>query len=81
MKTAWTTGVGKELAVDITQNFKESLVMRRRLLELLEKKAATSVRMSHSKDAYDNPNWAYLQADHRGYERAMSEIISLISDD
>lgn len=81
MKLSWTQGVGKELAVDIRQNFKESLVLRRRLSELLEKKMSTSWRSSTSKDEYANPNWAYLQADARGYERAMREILSLISDD
>lgn len=80
MKTSWTHKVEKELAVDITQNFKESLVMRKRLLELLQDKIDVSLRATRQKDGYDNPNWAYLQADARGYERAISEIISLISD-
>ena len=81
MKTSWTQGVGKELAVDIKQNYKESLVLRRRLRELLEKKMSTSWRSSQSKDGYSSPNWAYTQADARGYERAMREILELISDE
>lgn len=80
MKTSWVQGVGKELTVDITQNFKESLVMRRRLCQLIDKKLQDSWVGSASSTSYDNPNWAYLQADARGYERAMREIISLILD-
>lgn len=80
MKVSWTKGVGKELAIDITQNFKESLVMRKRLVALLEEKASLSTKASRSKDGYDSANWAYLQADARGYERALFEIISLITD-
>jgi hypothetical protein len=80
MKVSWTRSVGKELAVDITQNYKESLVMRKRLQALLEEKANTSAKGSRSKDGYDLANWAYLQADARGYERALFEVISLISD-
>ena len=80
MKTSWTQGLDKELVVDIRQNFKESLVMRRRLEEMLESKIASSQRSSRSKDAYLNPNWAYLQADARGYERALQDVIDLISE-
>ena len=80
MKVSWTKGVGKELAVDITQNFKESLVLRKRLAVLLEEKAALSTKASRSKTEYESANWAYLQADARGYERALIEIIALISE-
>lgn len=81
MKVSWTKGVDKELAVDIRQNFKESLIMRKRLITLLDEKIAASQKTSRSKAEYENPNWAYLQADARGYERALVEIISLIFDD
>ena len=81
MKVSWTKGVDKELAVDIRQNFKESLVMRKRLITLLDEKITASQKTSRSKTEYENPNWAYLQADARGYERALVEIISLIFDD
>lgn len=81
MKASWTAGIEKEAAVDVKQNYKESLVLRKRLVELLEEKASSSVRTSRAKDNYDSPNWAYLQADARGYERALTEVISLISGD
>lgn len=77
---SWTKGVDKELVQDIRGNFAEALVMRRRLKEMLLDKVETSQRVNREKSAYDNPNWAYLQADSRGYERAMHEILSLISE-
>lgn len=80
MKASWTQGLDKELTVDIRQNFKESLVMRRRLEEMLSEKMASSQRSNRSKTSYDNPNWAYLQADARGYERALQDVIELISE-
>lgn len=80
MKISWTKGVDKELVVDIRQNYKESLVLRRRLVVMLEDKCSASTKTSRSKDGYDSANWAYLQADARGYERALQEVISLISD-
>lgn len=81
MKIIWTKGVGRELSIDIKQNFKESLVLRRRLEEILKDKIEESCRTARSKASYDNPNWAYMQADHRGYERAFQEVISLLNDE
>lgn len=80
MKQSWTNGLDKELAVDVKQNFKESLVMRKRLRELLLAKVVESQKVSRAKSTYDNHNWAFLQADHLGYERALHDIIELISD-
>ena len=80
LKTTWTAGLSKELAAELRANFKESLVMRRRLTKLLDDKADASVKNSRSKLLYENPNWALLQADQRGYERAIIEIIELISE-
>lgn len=80
MKLSWTSGLNKELAADVRTNFRESLVVRRRLVKMLEDLAEASVKASRSKLLYDNPNWALLQADQRGYERALSEIIKLIDE-
>ena len=81
MKISWIKGVDKELSIDITQNFKESLVMRRRLSQLLEEKIDVSLSSTRSKVSYETPNWALLQADAVGYQRALQEVISLISSD
>ncbi len=80
MKTSWTQGLDADQKKDVVADFKGSLVTRKRLSDMLQAKLANSVKGSHSKDGYDNPNWAYLQADARGYERALSEVISLISE-
>jgi hypothetical protein len=80
MKASWTSGLNKELANDVRINFKEALVVRRRLAKMLEGMADASTKASRSKLLYDNPNWALLQADQRGYERALSEIIKLIDE-
>lgn len=80
MKQSWTSGLNKELATDVRANYKESLVVRRRLVKMLNDKINASTKEGRSKLLYDNPNWALLQADQRGYERAFAEIIELISD-
>lgn len=79
MKSNWITGItDTQRKQDIRASFTASLVMRKRLNELLEKKMRESWSSSVSKEGYDSPNWALKQADARGYERAMREILSLI---
>lgn len=78
MKTSWTQGLEPERTKDVRANFKEALVLRKRLKELLEDKVEASLRKGRSESSYESPSWAYLQADQKGYERALFEIISLI---
>lgn len=81
MKIAWTKGLAPERVTEVRKDFVGSVVLRKRLMELLEDKMRVSRESSISKDAYSNPNWAYLQADARGYERALNEVISLIESE
>lgn len=79
MKTEWTKGVqDAQLVLDIKGNFKGSIVIRNRLSKMLNSKIDAAYRQSRSKEGYDSPNWAYKQADTQGYNRALSEIISLL---
>lgn len=81
MKQSWTKGLDEQVQKDIKQNFNESVVMRKRLTQILSDKISSSNREGRMKDLYEMTNWPYLQADKRGYERAMQEIIDLISSD
>jgi hypothetical protein len=78
MKTTWTKGLTPEQTTELRKDFVGAVILRKRLQSLLDAKATLSREASMSKDAYTNPNWAYLQADARGYERALSEVISLL---
>ena len=79
MKTNWIAGLKDQDRKDeIRQSFNASIVMRKRLMELLEKKMKESWVSSLAEGSYERPNWALEQADARGYERAMREIMSLI---
>lgn len=80
MKVAWTSKLDKEVASGIRQSYKEALLIRKRLTEMLEEKSKVSVRSSHSKDGYECANWAYKQADARGYERALREVMDLLKE-
>jgi hypothetical protein len=78
MKTVWTAGLTPEQTTEIKKDFVGSAILRKRLTAILEGKTSSSRDASMTKDGYANPNWAYLQADARGYERALSEVISLL---
>lgn len=79
MKLGWLNGIkDSDRKKEIRQSFESSVVMRKRMLEILERKMRESWVASIDEKGYDTPNWAYKQADARGYERAMREIMSLI---
>jgi len=78
MKTVWTKGLNAEQIVQLKQDFVGGALLRERLSKLLEEKQDSSVKKSRSEDGYEKSNWAYQQADARGYERALSEVISLL---
>jgi hypothetical protein len=80
MKSTWTKGLSGKKLEEVKNDFLSSSLTRERLQTLLEDKINTSRKFNTSKDAYDISNWAYLQADGIGYERALNEVISLISN-
>jgi len=79
MKTIWTKGLDLDAEKEMRADFKSSLYTRKRLITLATEKLDLSTKDSRNKDNYENPNWPYLQADCRGYERALQEIISILS--
>lgn len=80
MKKSWTAGLDAQERDDVLASYKASTVMRRRLKALLEDKIRQSSSTARAKPSYDNPNWAYLQADNVGFLRALHEIIDLIDE-
>lgn len=78
MKTVWTKGV--ENPQEIKQLFKEAHILRQRLVELLEDKTGSETRDRLNKASYASPSWALRQADSVGYCRAISEVISLLTE-
>lgn len=81
MKTVLKKGLTKEQAVEIESDFKASAFFRERLSAILEDKVDALRKEVRQKNSYESPSWAYVQADYIGFERAMFEVISLISND
>lgn len=79
MKTSITSGLNDLQASEIKSEYQGSSMLRKRLVELLIKKQEISLKKRRKIDIYDSPNFALLQADQIGYERAIDELIELIS--
>ena len=78
MKTAIIKGLNEQESEEMRQSFVHAAHLRKRIQKLLEEKINASNRIVRSKDSYSIPNWAFLQADAVGYERALTEVISLL---
>lgn len=50
----------------------------RRLKDLLDTLNETNKKGRISLQAYDKPSWSEFQADSNGYERALTEVLSLL---
>ena len=81
MKTSLTKGLSQAQSTELRKDFEHSTILRRRVVELLREKIESRRGESLSKDEYNSPSWAYKQADAIGYERAMQEVISLLSSE
>lgn len=79
MKTTWTKGLSGQAKIDCQMDFVGAASLRERLKALLLEKAEQSRTSMRASYTYDNPNWALVQADAIGYEKALFEVISLIS--
>lgn len=78
MKTIWKAGLSVEQKKAIELEFNSSSVLRERLTHLLNKKIEEARVSSRSSSSYEAANWAFMQADHIGYERALAEVLSLL---
>jgi hypothetical protein len=81
MKTVITAGLSEQESAEIKEAFVHAVHLRKRIASILQDKINASNKTVRSKDAYGIANWAYLQADAVGYERAMQEIINLLGTD
>jgi hypothetical protein len=79
MKTVLLKGLNDRDKEEMRSTFYHSAFLRNQLKSILAAKINDSNRQVRSKDAYGIANWAFLQADAVGYERAMTEVMSLLT--
>lgn len=81
MKTSLTNTLDKKDIDEANQSFVAGYFFRKLLIDHLNKKIEIGREDTVKKDKYNLASWPYLQADSVGYERALREVISLLSDD
>ncbi len=78
MKTSLIAGLNVQAKEEVKSSFSAGVAFRIQLAKVLEKKIKSNREASLSKESYETPAWAYLQADSVGYERALREVISTL---
>ena len=65
--------------------YKEYLVNNKELLDrvvdVLKNKIQVSINDMRSVSSYDKPSWPQYQADQLGYQRALAEMVSILTLD
>jgi hypothetical protein len=79
MKTVLLKNLTDQQKDEMRQTFAHAAFLRSQLTVILNEKINASNKIVRSKDAYGIANWAFLQADAVGYERALTEVISLLT--
>jgi hypothetical protein len=80
MKNSWCKGLEDDAKEQMKGYFGSSVLLRERLEHILNEKIRVRGSNVIALEEFDKPSWAYKQADRNGYERAMLEIIELISN-
>lgn len=80
MKSSLFKGLDEQGVKDVSASFLSSKPYRDQIIKLLEEEIDGIRLQSVKSSSYDNPNWAYKQADAIGYERGLRKLISLLSE-
>lgn len=67
-----------DLPKDEQEGFKRQISSSKDVLEKLEKIINDKIKDVVLVDDYDNPSWAYKQADRNGYNRALTEVLNIL---
>lgn len=78
MKLTLIQGLPEDQASELKGDFASAHLLRKRIVEVLNDKIE-SKRNAVSKD-YSNPNWSNKVAHTFGYEEALKEVISILSE-
>lgn len=79
MKTRLTKGLDERDQEIERENFHKALGFRKRMIDLLNEEIDGLHASMRDEDGFNNPNWAYVQADRVAQVKALRRIISLLS--
>jgi hypothetical protein len=67
-----------DLPKDQQEGFKKQISSSKDVLEKLEKIIKDKIKEVVLTEDYENPSWAYKQADRNGYNRALTEVLNIL---
>lgn len=77
IKTAWFKNRNSREKEELEYVLRNNVLLKEAILSILETMKDTEERKEIRPDAYENPSWAYKQADINGAKRVIEEIRSL----
>lgn len=75
----WRRDLDEKTIEGIDFLIKNNLAFTEQLLKILDRYADEEERREITLASYDNPNWAYAQADRNGARRALQKVRKLFS--
>jgi hypothetical protein len=73
-----TNGLSPADKKQVEDSLNSNEVLLKQIYKVLKDKIKSSREEQQSKSAFMNAAWPYLQADANGYQRAISEILTLL---
>ena len=73
----WTSHLQGEEKKKFEELVMHNTTLLRRLTDIISRKIDTANKKNLSKEAYQESTWAFKQADHVGYTRALNEMLQL----
>ena len=73
----WTKGMSDLEKQEFIEVLSKSIWLTRRIRELLQERLDFLERKENTDKAYDNPSWAFYQADINGGKREVKYLLSL----
>ena len=81
MNLKWTKGLSKQRAVEVKVDLLNAQPALKRLTLLLQTELESSLKEMASKESFHTPSWSHKQANYLGEQRALRDVINLISGD
>lgn len=75
----WFKGRSQKEKDELEYVLRNNSILRQALLDILTRYEEAETRIEISSAQYDNPSWAYKQADINGAKRALAKIRTLFT--
>lgn len=79
LSTAWYKGKTDKEKEDIESLLRNNTILVQTFLSLLDQMEEEELRGEITQKEYDNPSWAYKQADRNGARRAINKVKKLFN--